>query len=309
MGTHVADIRDYADLFTFPHKLAADTLREAGLPHHRVGVELGQEQRMGIPTGAYLALVEAMADTEFVDAAGLVISLRMTKSAVELGYMRQAIEATTRARQRLDAGPALADMTEREAARAIRRLILEEGGDDTSFVHFQYDVQAKYPGAKAPFHLDRPLPKGVIIGIDTGAYVGMYTVDFVRMAIFGKPTDAQKRLYATLLRVNRKMADALRPGVKASDIHKALRRAAEDAGVAVEGAGSRAGHGQGMQLTEPPSVSPKDNTVLQPGMVISTEPGIRSGSLGLVWEDTHIITEYGHEQLTLESDALRALTS
>lgn len=249
-----------------------------------------------------------MPDTEFVDAASLMIALRMTKSAEELGYIRKAIEVTTRARQRLYADPSLAGMTEREAARAIRRLMLEEGGDDTSFVHFQYDVQSKFPGAKAPFHYDRPLPKGVIIGIDTGAYAGMYTVDYVRMAILGKPTDAQKRLYAALLEVNRMMADALRPGATPSDVHRAMVRAAGEAGVVTDG-GGRAGHGQGMQLTEPPSVSPKDGTVLQPGMVISTEPGIRSGDLGLVWEDTHVITEDGHEQLTTESDTLRIMSS
>lgn len=50
-GSHVADIRDYFDLYQFPHKLAADALREVGLPNRRVGVELGQEQRMGIPVG------------------------------------------------------------------------------------------------------------------------------------------------------------------------------------------------------------------------------------------------------------------
>ena len=40
------------------------------------------------------------------------------------------------------------------------------------------------------------------------------------------------------------------------------------------------------------------------GMVISTEPGVGDGNLSLLWEDVHVVTEDGHEQLTLESDEL-----
>ena len=59
----------------------------------------------------------------------------------------------------------------------------------------------------------------------------------------------------------------------------------------------RMGHGQGIQLTEPPSVCPEDETVLEEGMIISTEPEV---GLNLLWEDVHVITADGSEQLTLE---------
>ena len=62
-----------------------------------------------------------------------------------------------------------------------------------------------------------------------------------------------------------------------------------------------------MQVTEPPSVNPGDGTVLRPGMVISTEPGVRSGGVQFQWEDVHVITEDGYEQLTLETDELREI--
>ena len=70
---------------------------------------------------------------------------------------------------------------------------------------------------------------------------------------------------------------------------------------------ARMGHGQGMLMTEPPSVSPEDHTRLEPGMVISTEPGVRSGNVQFQWEDVHVITEEGQEQLTLETEELREL--
>ena len=65
------------------------------------------------------------------------------------------------------------------------------------------------------------------------------------------------------------------------------------------------GHGQGIQFTEPPSVTPTDHTVLEVGAVISTEPGIADGELHLLWEDTHVITPTGSDLITTESDTLR----
>ena len=63
----------------------------------------------------------------------------------------------------------------------------------------------------------------------------------------------------------------------------------------------RMGHGQGICLTEPPSISPDDHTVLEEGMVISTEPEV---AMDMLWEDVHVITGNGSDQLTHESTVL-----
>ena len=195
LSSYVTEFREYFDVLHFPPKLFGDTLQEVGLEHHRVGVELGQEQRLGIPVGAYLDLVAALPRTEFVDAADLIIALRMVKSDEELAYMRRAAEVTGRARQRLFARHVQPGMTERDVARTMRWLILEEGGDRTSFVHLQLDA----PGCKNQFHYDRPLRRGDVLALDTGAYVGMYTIDYPRMATLGPASHAQKRAHAAVL--------------------------------------------------------------------------------------------------------------
>jgi Xaa-Pro dipeptidase len=307
LSSYVAEFREYFDVLHFPPELVVATLREVGLEHHRVGVELGQEQRLGIPAGAYLAVVAAMRDTEFVDAADLIIGLRMVKSDEEVEYMRRAADITGRARQRLFAEHVRPGMTERDVARTMRRLILEEGGDRTSFVHLQLDA----PGCKNPFHYDRPLRRGEVLAVDTGAYVGMYTIDYPRMATLGPATGAQKRAHTAVLEVTRRMADALRPGVRCSDLHRLALQAIGEVGGVVDHPdripGGRFGHGQGMLLTEPPSINPRDHTVLVPGMVLSTEPGFRLDGVPMLWEDTHVVTETGHVQLTLESPELREI--
>ena len=307
LSSYITEFREYFDVLHFPHALIADTLRELGLEHRRVGAELGQEQRLGIPPGAYLALVAAMPGTEFVDGADLLVELRMVKSDEELQYMRRAAEVTGRARQRLFAEYVRPGMTERDVARVLRRLILEEGGDRTSFVHFQLDA----PGSRNAFHYDRPLRRGDILAVDTGAYVGMYTIDYPRMATLGPATAAQRRAHAAVLEVTRRMADALRPGLRCSELHRLALAAIAEVGGVIDHPeripGGRFGHGQGMLLTEPPSVNPRDHTALVPGMVLSTEPGFRLEGVPMLWEDTHVITETGHLQLTTEPSDLREI--
>lgn len=306
-SSYITEFREYFDVLHFPPELVVAMLREVGFEHRRVGVELGQEQRLGIPAGAYLAVTAAMRDTEFVDAADVIIALRMVKSDEEVAYVRRAAEVTGRARQRLFAEHVRPGMTERDVARTIRRLILEEGGDRTSFVHLQLDA----PGCKNAFHYDRPLRRGDVLAVDAGAYVGMYTIDYPRMATLGPATAAQKRAHAAVLQVTARMADALRPGVRCSELHRLALQAIADVGGVLDHPdrvpGGRFGHGQGMLLTEPPSINPRDHTVLAPGMVVSTEPGFRLDGVPMLWEDTHVVTETGHEQLTLESAELREI--
>ena len=305
-GTYVADIRDYTALINFPHQVIIEALQDAGLAHKRIGVELGQEQRMGLPVGAYVDLLAALPQAEFVDAAAIFIALRMVKSSRELAFMRTAAAITDRARQRLfdQLEPGL---TERQVARLMRQLMLEEGGDDTSFVI----LQSGPPGAGNPFHYDRPIEKDTVLAVDTGACVGMYTIDYPRMAVLGKVREHHRRVHAAALEVKDKIAAAFKPGVRCSDLH----RLGMEAGAAIQARSGdlepmpqvRIGHGQGMLLTEPPSICADDHTVLEVGMVISSEPGMRCGELQFLCEDVYAITAEGSEKLTLESNELREI--
>lgn len=298
LTTFIQDIRGYVGVVTFPHDLVLDTLKEALGMGKKIGVELGQEQRMGMPVGSYLALVDALQGVEFVDAAEIIIYQRMVKSREEVAYMKQAADITGRARQRLF-DEIVSGMTERDVVRNLRRLILEEGGDRTSFVHLVSDV----PGSHSQFHFDRPLKKGNRLYVDAGAYVRTYTIDYPRHAILGRATEDHLREHEVLLNANQAMIDALRPGIKCSELHRIGANVLESNGFQVEPIG-RMGHGQGIQLTEPPSIAPDDDTVIEEGVVISTEP---VASEQLLWEDVHVVTADGSEQLTLETTELREI--
>ncbi|MFT7531141.1 MAG: Xaa-Pro aminopeptidase, partial [Gammaproteobacteria bacterium] len=121
MTSHVEQVEGYQDVVRFPFERVVDALRELGA--NRIGAELGQEQRMGMPVGDYLSIVDTLSDRTFIDAAPQLIKLRMIKTAEEVAYMRQAADITGRARQRMfdEIHPG---MTEREVARLLRQFIL-----------------------------------------------------------------------------------------------------------------------------------------------------------------------------------------
>jgi Xaa-Pro aminopeptidase len=301
----IKDIRGYSDLLAFPLATLVDLFRELGLENSPIGFELGHEQRMGIPVGGYLDLLQSLPGIVPVDAGPLLHRLRMIKSDEEVAFMRTAAEITARARQRLFHHEKLRHgITERQVDRLMRQLILEEGGDRTAFVI----LQSPKPGAGNPFKTDRPLDRGDVLAIDTGACCGQYTIDYPRMVVLGKATDAHKKAYEAILFVNRKMTESLRPGITCSRLFTICMNAIEQAGARIDDpsrlTSGRMGHGMGMLITEPPSIMPNDHTVLEPGMIISTEPGIRLGDVEFLYEDVHVITPDGSKCLTLESDVL-----
>ena len=295
MTTCLRELRGYVAIERFPYAMVVEAIADLVGAGARIGAELGHEQRMGMPVGDYLAIVAALPQARFEDAGDLIVRLRMVKTPEEVAYMREAAAVTGRARQRLFR-EIVPGMTERSAVRRLRRLILDEGGDRTSFVH----LIAGAPACHSQHHLDRPLEKGRVLYVDAGAYVRFHTIDYARIATLGPASDAVRRGHEVLLEANARMIEALRPGVRCSEVHRIAAEVVTGAGYHLVPTG-RMGHGQGICLTEPPSISPDDHTVLEEGMVISTEPEV---AIDMLWEDVHVITRDGSDQLTDEPTGL-----
>ena len=185
MTTYVTDLRGYSDVLRFPQELVVDALRDAGAGSGQVGAELGPEQRMGMPVGDYLSVVEALPQARIRDAAELLIKLRMVKTPEEVGYMREAARITGRARQRLF-DEVVPRMTERDVVRNLRRLILEEGGDRTSFVH----LISGTPASHSQHHLDRPLEKDSVL---YGRRRRLRALPHHRLCSLGNPRPGHRR--------------------------------------------------------------------------------------------------------------------
>lgn len=147
-----------------------------------------------------------------------------------------------------------------------------------------------------------PLKKGDTVLIDIGVKLQGYHSDMTRVVFFGEPHPKMKELYDVVLRAQQKAVAACAPGITTGELDKIARDSMKE-----EGYGDLfthgLGHGVGLDIHEKPvlkSKHPESGTVLQPGMVVTIEPGAYIPDLGGIRiEDTLIVTEDGNETITL----------
>ena len=138
--------------------------------------------------------------------------------------------------------------------------------------------------------------RGDVLMLDTGAVHDGYFCDFDRNYAIGRADDAARRGYHTLYAATQAGLAASRPGAACADLYHAMHRVIASFG----GGDAEAGRlGLGMRLTEWPSLTPGDHTVLEPGMVLTLEPGLEMapGRI-MVHEENIVIRQDGPELLT-----------
>lgn len=148
------------------------------------------------------------------------------------------------------------------------------------------------------------LEKGQGVLIDIGVNYKHYHSDMTRVVYFGTPPEQLSVIYSVVQHAQKHALAKCRPGVLVGDLDAAARNFIESQGYG-EFFTHSLGHGVGLDIHELPVLRnkpPYDKTVLEPGMVITIEPGIYLGGVGGVrLEDTVVITENGYENLTNRS--------
>lgn len=146
------------------------------------------------------------------------------------------------------------------------------------------------------------LKLGDCVLIDIGVNCEHYHSDMTRMAYFGKPDPRIQEIHAIVKEAQRIALDLCRPGTLIGDLDNAARDYITKKGYGDHFTHSL-GHGVGLEIHEWPTLRnapPYKDLPLQPGMVITIEPGIYLPNIGGVRiEDTVVITKDGHENLTL----------
>jgi Xaa-Pro aminopeptidase len=144
----------------------------------------------------------------------------------------------------------------------------------------------------------------------TGASAAMwgYQAELERTMIIGPPSDEQRRLFEHMKAAQEVAFDALRPGAMCSDVDAAVRRYYEEHDLMPFWM-HHTGHGIGLRYHEGPFLDTGDHTVLQPGMVLTIEPGLYASGLGgFRHSDTVVITQDGMELITYYPRDLGSLT-
>jgi len=274
--------------------LLGEVLREVADRRGAIGVPMGHGTQLRMPLADFDRLRMAHGELQFVDATSIVRSLRMVKSGREVAKIAQICSIVSNA---FDAVPGMlgVGMTERDAFRRFRMALLAAGADEVPYL-----VGASGPGFANIIGPpgDRVMVPGDLLMFDTGAVWDGYYSDFDRYFVFGAPDDRAAAAYRTVWAATEAGLDMLRPGATARDVWHAMAVVLErDRGRV--GEVGRMGHGLGSQLTEWPSISPGDDTVITEGMVLTLEPGMEwaPGKL-MVHEENVVIRGDGPQLLS-----------
>lgn len=241
---------------------------------------------------------------ELVPRSGLVERLRAVKDERELAAIREAAELATRALERLLEQP-WTGRSESDLARELERLLREEGADGVSFP----SIVASGPNGARP-HAGaggRPLEPGELVTVDWGAELDGYHSDCTRTFAVGKLDQDLHEIYHVCLEAQRDAVPAVRAGAHGHDVDKVARDRIAAAGYG-EAFGHGLGHGVGLEVHEAPVLRPESEDTLEPGNVVTVEPGIYlPGRGGVRIEDLLVVTESAPEVLTTFPKELRTV--
>ena len=232
-----------------------------------------------------------------------VESLRTIKDDSEIAAIRVAIHIAERAFNAFRAQLRWED-TEKDLADSMETFVRRAGGTQTSFPSIiAVGERAALP--HAPPTNKRVKESGFLL-VDWGASGPQYKSDLTRMLLPRKnaPSLEQKSdakldaVYGLVLKAQRQAIAMIHPGARGQDVDAAARTVFQEAGFG-KNFGHGLGHGIGLQVHEGPSLRPNSTAILQPGMVVTVEPGLYlPGWGGVRIEDDVLVTPDGCEILS-----------
>lgn len=293
--TYIRDIREtglinHADILV-------NTLKSMNLENKVIGAELGREQFLGLNFNTYEQMKSMMPDAKFVDAAQLVLDVRVIKSATEIANIKKA--ATILAESEMETfAEVKKGMTERDVATILRRKIAEKGGENVTFLLV---AAGEGPtGGSVLVPTDKPLEPGVTLCLDGGVEYKGCACDICRTAFIGEPTEYAADFYAWMMKLRYEVDKLLIPGNTPKMITDHVGKSIKERGLNLLGVG-RVGHGVGCETTEYPSLMESEDITFEPGMVFALNPNFVEMPYGMFnCEDNWAIAdENGAELLSV----------
>ena len=224
----------------------------------------------------------------------MVLTLRAVKDAREVSLIERASVIAEDAFLAVKASLRVG-MTENEIAAALTYEMRKRGAQDSSFDA----IVGINANASLPHY--RPgevrLEKDSFILVDWGARFAGYCSDHTRMIFMAEPPRKIREIYGIVKQAQLAAIEAIKPGCTGRQVDKIARDIIKKAGY---GKCFRhgLGHGIGRNIHEQVPISWHAKNVLEPGMIITIEPGIYLPGIGGVrLEDDILVTPTGHRVL------------
>jgi Xaa-Pro aminopeptidase len=231
---------------------------------------------------------------KLVSTTSLVERARMVKDADELRCIRQAVDLGASlfriARKKIRPGT-----SEAEVAAAMEYEARRRGAEGTSFPTILASgprsavVHGRASAAK--------IPRNGFVVCDFGVILAGYCSDRTRTVHVGRPSTAERETYQAVREAQAAAIAAVRAGASAAEVDGAARSVLRKRKLARYFTHST-GHGLGLEIHEAPRLAAGQSQILEPGMVITIEPGAYiPGKHGVRIEDVVVVTPTGGEVL------------
>jgi Xaa-Pro aminopeptidase len=203
-------------------------------------------------------------------------NLRIRKTLEEKDCILKAATIASRAcREVLKAG--IVGKREADVAARLESLFRANGADGIAFetIVASGERSALPHGAAT----DKVIKKGELVIVDFGCRLQGYHSDETVTCVSGRATADQKKIFDAVYSAHMNALESLRDGVRAREVDRIARQAIDKAGLGkyfLHGLG----HGVGLEIHEPPFLSPKGRGFLKEGMVFTIEPGVYIEGVG-----------------------------
>jgi len=315
---HVDAVRTYSEYPGTGHPMR-------GFAGILAGLDL-DERRLGADSDGYGGgfgyegpQLSELVSGEVSAARDLIEQLMWIKSEEEIALIRESCrwgDLAHRLLQRYTApGRVETDVSFRASHEASMEMIAALGPDYRSMRFGAFPATAEYQGqigvrSAVPHSLtaNHVFREGDILVTGAASEVGGYLSELERTMILGRPNDAQRRYFNHMLEIQELAFRTLRPGARCCDVDRAVLDATEHRELMPYWR-HHTGHSLGYGMHESPFLDIGDQTVIEPGMVFSIEPGIYVPGLGgFRHSDTVLVTQDGIDVLTSYPRDLESLT-
>jgi Xaa-Pro aminopeptidase len=288
-----------------------DELAKARVDGQQVGMN-PSASRISLPIQAaeQIPMPEAFADQLSTFTAKPDVLRSAAFADLYLRKTREEIEAIRRANQVANVGLRVffenlqPGITEAEVAAAVESVIYRQIGHDGIFHSRGWAMVQSGPNSADAGRFNRStgrrLENGDLVLIELATCVNGYWCDLTRTAAVGSPKPEVEQILAVVTDAQRSAVHGVRPGVSAAEVDALARDK-----IAAQGFSSffthHTGHHVGFRYHDPGFlIFPGESAKLEPGMVITIEPGvyIRERGAGARIEDNVLVTESGHEVLS-----------
>ena len=219
-----------------------------------------------------------------IESESYIDKQRMIKTPEEIGKITKATNIAQKAFKQLD----IVNRTENENILAFElvKLMIENGASKESFD----TILVSGSNTSLPHAIPQAKSLETPVLIDWGAIYEGYCSDNTRTIVY---TEKEHEIFSIVKESHDKAIKKIKPGIKCCEVDKIARDI-----IVEEGYGDNfihsTGHSLGLDIHEKPSFSPKDNTVIDNGMVITVEPGIYlENEFGVRLEDTIVVENKG----------------